>query len=52
MLQGGVDTFANRRRRTISESNAPDHVIVMNGHNHRPIPTVTSSNSVNVENKK
>lgn len=45
----------NRRRRTISESNAPDRVMVMNGHNHRfnqPIPTVTNSSSVNLENKK
>ncbi|CAH1715093.1 unnamed protein product [Aphis gossypii] len=53
--ESGVDAFVNRRRRTISESNAPDRVMVMNGHNHRfnqPIPTVTNSSSVNVENKK
>ncbi|KAF0768367.1 nucleoporin NUP1 isoform X3 [Aphis craccivora] len=53
--ESGVDAFVNRRRRTISESNAPDRVMVMNGHNHRfnqPIPTVTNSSSVNLENKK
>lgn len=55
IYKSGVDAFVNRRRRTISESNAPDRVIEMNGHNHRsnqPIPTVTNSSSVNVENKK
>lgn len=55
ILKSGVDAFVNRRRRTISESSAPDRVIVMNGHNHRfnqPSPTVTNSSSVNVENKK
>ncbi|XP_022179829.1 nucleoporin NUP1 isoform X2 [Myzus persicae] len=53
--ESGVDAFVNRRRRTISETSAPDRVIVMNGHNHRfnqPAPTVTNSSSVNVENKK
>ncbi|KAL4097068.1 hypothetical protein QTP88_021904 [Uroleucon formosanum] len=53
--ESGVDAFVNRRRRTISESSAPDRAIVMNGHNHRfnqPSPTVTNSSSVNVENKK
>lgn len=55
ILKSGVDAFVNRRRRTISETSAPDRVIVMNGHNHRfnqPAPTVTNSSSVNVENKK
>ncbi|XP_026813652.1 nucleoporin NUP1 isoform X2 [Rhopalosiphum maidis] len=55
IYKNGVDAFVNRRRRTISESNAPDRVIVMNGHNHRfnqPIPTVTNSSAANVENKK
>lgn len=54
-LKGGVEAFVNRRRRTISESSAPDRIIVMNGHNHRfnqPTPTVTNSSGVNVENKK
>ncbi|KAL5242137.1 hypothetical protein ACI65C_009547 [Semiaphis heraclei] len=51
--ESGVDAFVNRCRRTISESNAPDHV--MNGHNHRfnqPTPTITNSSSAKIENKK
>lgn len=54
-VKGGVDAFVNRRRRTISESNTPDRITVINGYNHRlgqPMSTVMNSKSINVENKK
>lgn len=54
-FKSGVDAFVNRRRRTISESNVPDRITVINGYSHRlgqPISTVINSKSINVENKK
>ncbi|XP_025412323.1 nuclear pore complex protein Nup153-like isoform X3 [Sipha flava] len=49
------DAFVDRRRKTITESNTPDRLTVMNGHNHRltqPISIVMNSKNINIDNKK
>jgi len=55
IFKSGVEAFVNRRRKTISESNAPDRVNIANGYTNRltqPISTIMSTTSINIENKK